>query len=198
MLFEKTETFQNLARSFAGECQAGMRYQLIAKMAMAQHLETLADEIKKIAQNETNHARRFFESLQKYGGGKDDIHLDAGYPFHAGTLVEGLEFAAMDEQAESKEIYPTFGKIAHEEGFDDIAALYRLVGEVEKHHNVIFSYLATAVKEGTLYKADKAMIWVCSECGHMQSSKEAWTVCPLCQKGQGHVELHLPFEGVKI
>ena len=198
MLFEKTETFYNLARSFAGECQAGMRYQLIAKTAMTEGFKTLSDEIKKIAKNETNHARRFFESLLKYGGSKDDVHLDASYPFHAGTLVEGLKFAAMDEQAESKEIYPTFGKIAKEEGYEDIAALYSLVAKVEESHKVIFSYLAQAVKDGTLYKADKAMLWVCSECGHMHSSKEAWKVCPLCQKEQGYVELHLPFEGVKI
>ncbi len=198
MQFTKTETFLNLARSFAGECQAGMRYQLIAKTAMQEGYKTLSDEIKKIAKNETNHARRFFECLQTYGGSKENIHLDSGYPFHAGTLVEGLKFAAMDENSESTEIYPTFAKIAKEEGFNDVASLYKMIAKVEETHKIVFEYLYESVKNGTLYKSDKAMIWICSECGHMHSSKEAWKVCPLCNHEQGYVELHLPFEGIKL
>ena len=198
MQFEKTQTFQNLARSFAGECQAGMRYQLIAQAAMQEGYKTLADEIKTIAKNETVHARRFFESLQEKGGGKDNISLDAGYPFHAGSLVEGLKFAAMDEKSESTEIYPNFAETAEKEGFKDVAALFRMIGEVEKQHNVIFNYLYQAVKNGTLYKADSPILWICSECGHSHVSTEAWKVCPLCKAKQGYVELHLPFEGVKM
>ena len=85
MQFEQTETFKNLARSFAGESQAGMRYQLTAKLAMQEKLKTLSDAIKTIAKNETYHAKRFFEMLQEKAGSKDNIVLDAGYPFHAGS-----------------------------------------------------------------------------------------------------------------
>ena len=198
MQFEKTETFQNLARSFAGECQAGMRYQLIAQAAMQEGYKTLSDEIKTIAKNETVHARRFFESLKEKGGDKDNIVLDAGYPFHTGTLVEGLKFAAMDEKSESTEIYPKFAETAEKEGFKDVAALYRMIAEVEKQHNVIFNYLYQAVKNGTLYKADSPILWICSECGHMHVGTEPWKICPLCKKEQGYVELHLPFEGVRV
>ena len=198
MQFEKTETFINLAKSFAGESQAGMRYQLIAQAAMTEGYKTLADEIKKIAKNETVHARRFFEELQKRGGGKDDIVLNAGYPFHAGTLEESLKFAAMDENSESTEIYPNFLKTAQEEGFSDVAALYRMIAEVEKRHNVLFAYLTDAVKNGTLFKSEKPMLWICSECGYAHVSTEAWKICPLCKKEQGYVELHLPYEGVKL
>lgn len=198
MQFEKTETFQNLARSFAGECQAGMRYQLIAQTAMQEGYKTLSDEIKTIAKNETVHARRFFESLKEKGGDKDNIVLDAGYPFHAGTLVEGLKFAAMDEKSESTEIYPKFAETAEKEGFKDVAALYRMIAEVEKQHNVIFNYLYQAVKNGTLYKADSPILWICSECGHMHVGTEPWKICPLCKSEQGYVELHLPFEGVRV
>ena len=198
MQFEKTQTFLNLARSFAGESQAGMRYQLIAQTATTEGYKTLADEIKKIAKNETVHARRFFEELQKRGGGKDDIVLDAGYPFHSGTLEESLKFAATDENSESTEIYPSFMEIAKQEGFSDVAALYKMIAEVEKRHNVLFAYLSNAVKTGTLYKSEKPMLWICSECGYAHVSTEAWTKCPLCQKEQGYVELHLPYEGVKL
>lgn len=197
MQFRDTQTYLNLARSFAGESQAGMRYQLVAQAAMKEGFKTLADEVKKIAKNETVHARRFFELLTENGGNADNIVLNAGYPFQAGTLVEGLRFAAMGEESESTEIYPSYAKIAEEEGFKDIAAVYKMIAEVEKQHNILFNYLHDGVKKGTLYKSDSPVLWICSECGHTHVGKEAWKVCPICQKEQGYVELHLPFEGVK-
>ena len=198
MQFEQTETFKNLARSFAGESQAGMRYQLTAKLAIQEKLKTLSDAIKTIAKNETYHAKRFFEMLQEKAGSKDNIVLDAGYPFHAGSLIDGLRFAAIDEKSESTEIYPKFAETAEKEGFKDVAALYRMVAEVEKQHNIIFNYLYEAVKNDTLYKNDSPILWVCSECGYMHVGTEAWKICPLCKADQGHVELHLPFEGVRL
>lgn len=198
MQFEKTETFFNLARSFAGESQAGMRYQLTAKLAMQEKFKTLSDAIRTIAKNETYHAKRFFELLQEKAGSKENIPIDAGYPFHAGTLIENLRFAAKDEYSESTEIYPNFAETAEKEGFKDAAALWRMVAEVEKQHNIVFNYLYEALKNGTLYRADSPMVWVCSECGYMHVSVEAWKVCPLCKAEQGYVDLHLPFEGVRI
>lgn len=198
MEFIKTRTYQNLANAFAGECQAGMRYQMIAKLAMNEELKTLADTVKTIAKNETLHATQFFNAMLKKGGSRENVHLDAGYPFHAGTLAEGLRFAESDETDEATDIYPTFANIAEEEGFADIAGLFRLVAEVENHHKAIFHYLANAVKDGTLYKNESPILWVCSECGHQHVATEAWKVCPLCKAKQGYVELHLPFEGVKL
>ena len=131
MQFEKTETYKNLARSFAGECQAGMRYQMIAKLAMQEGYKVLSDTIKTIAKNETLHATQFFNKMIEKTGSRDNVEFDAGYPFHAGTLAEGLKFAAMDEKNETEDIYPMFGKIAKEEGFEDIAMLYKLVAAVE-------------------------------------------------------------------
>lgn len=195
MEFDKTQTYLNLARSFAGESQAGMRYQLTAKLAMAEKLKTLADAIRSIAKNETYHAKRFFEMIQEKAGSKDDIRIDAGYPFHAGTLEDGLRFAAEDESAEANEIYPEFAVTAEKEGFADIAALYRMVAEVEKGHNAVFRYLHQAVKNGTLYKNETPMVWVCSECGYTHVGTEAWKICPLCKAEQGYVDLHLPLGG---
>ena len=198
MQFEKTETFKNLARSFAGECQAGMRYQMIAKLAMQEKLKTLSDAIRVIAKNETLHATQFFNKIIEKTGGRDNINLeDAGYPFHAGTLAEGLRFAAMDEHNEMEEIYPAFAVTAEKEGFADIAALYKMIAEVEGQHKIVFQYLHESVKNGTLYKNDSPILWICSECGYMHVATEAWKVCPLCKAGQGYVDLHLPFEGVR-
>ena len=157
MQFENTETFKNLARSFAGECQAGMRYQMIAKLAMQEKMKTLADAVRTIAKNETVHATQFFNQILQKGGSCDNIEFDAGYPFHAGTLVEGLKFAAQDEKNETEDIYPTFAKIAKEEGFEDIAMLYKLVAAVEERHKILFQYLHEAVRTGTLYQCEHPM-----------------------------------------
>lgn len=197
MQFENTETYKNLARSFAGECQAGMRYQMIAKLAMQEKLKTLADTVRTIAKNETVHATQFFNKILQYAGSRDNISFDADYPFHAGTLAEGLKFASADEKSESEDIYPSFAETAKKEGFEDIASLYRMVAEVEKQHKIIFQYLCESVKDGTLYKSPSPMLWICSECGFMHVATEAWKVCPLCKAEQGYVELHLPYEGVK-
>lgn len=198
MLFDQTKTYVNLARAFAGESQAGMRYQLIAREATAQGYIALADEIKSLAKNETVHARRFFEELTKRGEQLDNIVLDAGYPYHTGDLVEMLRLASIDERSEHENIYPAFAETALNEGFKDIAALFNLVATVEKHHEQIFHYLHEAMESGNIYKNESPILYVCKECGHMQTLKEAWTVCPLCKSSQGFVAIHVPYGKEKI
>lgn len=198
MQFDKTKTYSNLARSFAGESQAGMRYQLIAQAATAQGYQTLADTVKVLAKNETEHARRFFEELNKRGEYLDNIELDAGYPFHSGDIAESLALAAEDERKEHEVIYPAFQKDAEEEGFKDIANLFKLVAQVEVRHEMIFNYLHDAFKKGVLYSNETPILYICSECGYMHTSTKAWDVCPLCRKGQGYIELHIPFEKERI
>ena len=195
MEFQNSQTFINLARSFAGESQAGMRYQLIAKQATAEGYAVLADNIRTIAKNETYHAKTFFNTNLQNAGSIDNVDLqNAGYPFHFGTLEENLKFAAEDERAEFEEIYAAFANVAKEEGFPDVAAIYNMVVGVEKEHNIIFKYLHEAFKTNTLYKSEKPTLWICSECGYRVTSKEAWHICPLCKASQGYVEIHLPFE----
>lgn len=198
MQFEDTKTYVNLARSFAGESQAGMRYQLAARLATQQGYATLADTIRTLAKNETVHARRFFEELSKRGKKLDNIVLDAGYPFHGGDLEECLRVAALDEHAEHSKIYPAFAEDAESEGFADVAALFRMVADVEKRHEMIFNYLYEAFKTGTLFSNETPMLYICAECGYMHTGTKAWDVCPLCKSSQGYVELHLPFEKEKI
>ena len=96
------QTSCNRARGCASECQADMRYQLTAKAAMKQGYDVLADTIRTIAKNETNHAKVFFEALLQNAGSCDDVRIDAHYPFHAGTLEDSLRFAAMDEESEAE------------------------------------------------------------------------------------------------
>ena len=194
MQFKKTKTYTNLARSFAGESQAGMRYQLIAKLAIAEEYPVLADIVRTIAKNETNHAKTFYDTLIQKAGNSANIELNAGYPFQFGTLAENLDFAAHGEKSEHEEIYPIFAKEAREEGFDDIADLYERVAGVERDHEIVFRYLANAMKDGVLYKRSKPTLWVCSECGYRATTKEAWKICPLCKAKQGYVEIPLPYD----
>ena len=198
MQFDLTKTYSNLARSFAGESQAGMRYQLIAQAATQQGYTTLANTIRTLAKNETVHARRFFEELQKRGKKLDNIVLDAGYPFHSGDLGESLKLAADDEHEEHAVIYPAFEKDARDEGFSDIAALFKLVAQVEVRHEMVFRYLHEAFTKGKLFSNESPILYICSECGYMHTSTKAWDVCPLCKSSQGYVELHIPFEKEKI
>ncbi len=193
MDFTKTRTYLNLARAFAGECQAGMRYQLTAKAAMKQGYAALADTVRTIAKNETNHARVFFELLLRHAGSRDDVHIDAHYPFHAGTLAENLRFAAIDEQSEAEQLYPSFAGVAREEGFAQIALKFEQVAKVEGHHRILFAYLHEAFEDGALYATERPMLWICGACGYMHTGKEAFGVCPLCGAAQGETELHLPF-----
>lgn len=199
MQFEQTKTYLNLARSFAGESQAGMRYQLIARAAMKQGYVELANVIKTIAKNETVHARRFFEELTKHGGNCiDNIDIDAGYPFHTGDIARALKLAAKDEREEHERIYSTFAAEAKEEDFNEVAALYNLVANVEKRHEQIFNYLSNAFETGTLYKNESPILYICAECGYMHTATEAWDVCPLCKSSQGEVYLHIPYEKEKL
>lgn len=198
MQFDETKTYKNLARSFAGESQAGMRYQLIARAATQQGYIALAEAVKVLAKNETVHARRFMEELQKRGQCLDNINLDTGYPYHGGDIAQSLKFAADDEHEEHSKIYPAFAKDAEEEGFKDIAGLFKLVAKVEEHHEMIFRYLHEAFSKGVLYSNETPILYICGECGYMHTSTKAWDKCPLCQSSQGEVLLHIPFEKEKL
>ncbi len=193
MQFCESNTCKNLARAFAGESQAGMRYQLIAKQATAEEYFVLADTVRTIAKNETNHAKSFFDTIFREAGSRENIALDAGYPFHFGTLTENLRFAAEDERAEFSEVYPAFAAEARREGYEEAARLFEMVAGVEKEHEIVFRYLHEALRDGVLYKREKPTLWVCGECGFRATTKEAWQVCPLCKAKQGYVQIPLPF-----
>ena len=199
MQFENSMTRLNLARSFAGESQAAMRYRMIARAAAKQGQSQLCYVLNTIAQNEDEHARRFFEELTKHGGNDiDNIELEAGYPFHTGDLATAMRLAAKDEREEHQRIYQSFANEAQSEGLDDIAALFKMVANVEKRHEQVFEYLAEAFEKGKLYKNDAPILYICSKCGYMHTANEAWKTCPLCRSDQSEVILHIPYDKEKL
>lgn len=192
MEFNQTKTFTNLAASFASECQAGMRYQMIAQAALTQGYQTLSDEIKKIAKNETVHANRFYELLTTHNGNMKSVPVNAGYPFETGTIDEMLSFAEESEKNEGEVLYPEFAETAFQEGFDDVGKTFKLTAEIEMHHRAIYEYLHNAFKNSTLFKSDRPVAYVCSKCGYTETNTEAFRVCPLCKASQGFVQIVLP------
>lgn len=188
-----SKTYFNLAKAFAGECMARTRYEYIEYGARQQGYKALAAEIDKLAYNEFNHGRMFYSFIQSASQKPiDNIDISSGYPFREKwDLVENLKLAAKDEEDEGNSIYPSFAKTAREEGFDDIAALFDNVAEVEKRHHRILKDLYRQFKDGTAYEKSKSVVWECPACGYRAEGKEAFDTCPLCQEKQGSVKLHL-------
>jgi len=120
----------------------------------------------------------------------DNIEVCTGYPFRQKwDLMDNLRFAAEDEGVEADKLYPEFAKVAEEEGFRDIAALFRNLVKIEETHKNEFMRLYKLFKEGKLYKSDAPVIWKCPDCGYEATSKEAFQTCPVCQAKQGVVRI---------
>lgn len=193
MQLKDSKTYLNLAKSYAGECQAQVRYKFIEYGARMEGYTCLAELVDKVVYNEFNHARMFYTELQKASSEQiNNIEVCAGYPFkQKWDLQENLRLASEDEHEEYTKIYPEFKKIALEEGFEDIARLYDMIIQVESCHYKMFNDLYTQMKSGTLYKKEKPVLWKCAGCGYEATSKSAWEVCPLCKAKQGFVMLKL-------
>ncbi|MBO5285883.1 MAG: hypothetical protein J6B16_03190 [Clostridia bacterium] len=189
MQLNKSKTLINLARSFAGEAQAGLRYQFIAEKCLNAGYKILSDEIKSLAKNEVKHAKVFFDFIVN-DGGYQNIEFTAGYPFMGQDIKTGLENAVKSEKDESL-IYDKFAQVAIDEGFDEIAKKYKLIAEVERQHADKLNYLLNGYDNDQLYNLTKPTMWRCSECGHIETSSSGWDVCPLCGSTQGFIEIKL-------
>ena len=189
----KSQTYQNLARAFAGECMARTRYEFIEYGARNEGYKNIAEIIDGIAYQEFNHARMFYTYLQEASKEPiDNILVEAGYPFRQKwNVLDNLLFAAEDEQGEANQIYPTFARIAAEEGFGEIEALFRNVADVEKAHHRIFTDLAKQMKQDSLYAKKSVVLWKCNDCGYTLEARRAFTKCPLCKAEQGSILLQL-------
>lgn len=177
-----SKTYLNLAKAFAGESQAYIRYKFIEYGARFNKHENIAQIVDKIIYQEFNHARMFYTKLQS--ASKEtiaNIDICTGFPFkEKWDLQENLRLAAEDEHIEGTEIYPAYAEIAREEGFDDIAELFDNIAQIELYHEQIFNRLYEEMKEGTLYSKKSSTLWVCDGCGYIAEGKEAWEKCPVC------------------
>jgi len=179
-----TETEKNLLKSFAGESQARNRYTFFASMAKKEGYEKIARVFEDTANQEKEHAKRFFSFLE--GG---DLEITAMFP--AGkvcTTLENLKAAAMGEHEEHTELYPHFADVAEKEGFSAIAALWRHVSVAEKHHEERYMELYRELEHG-FFKRDENVTWRCINCGYLHDSSEAPKACPACAHPQAYFEV---------
>ncbi len=188
MNFNDSVTKNNLARSFSAECQAGARYQFMSKLAIADQQKFISDTLKTLAKNEMAHAKVFYDHIIKMNGGSvKNIPIEAGYPFDDPILKTSLMEESKIELAEGDNIYPSFARIARDEGFPEIAKSFELVAKVEKTHFRILNYLAKLYKANKMHKRSVATEWKCGNCGNVEISKQGWTTCPLCSMPSGYI-----------
>lgn len=192
MEFEKSETKKNLARLYAGECQDGARYQLLAQQAKTDKLFYMQNLLKILAKNEMAHAKIFYDLMLSHGGETiKNIDISAGYPFTGYDLPQGLKMASDAEFNQFDKIYPAFAKIAKDEGFLEIADAMEMAAAVEDCHSKQLLQLFEKLKNKKMYKMPKMHKWKCSKCGYEHIAKEAWKICPLCKLDQGYAIIPL-------
>ena len=179
-----TRTEKNLLISFAGESQARNRYTFFASVAKKEGYEQIAGVFMETAEQEKEHAKRFFKFLE--GG---DLEITATYPAgKIGTTAENLAAAAAGENEEWSVAYPEFAKIAEEEGFMAIAVVFRMVATVEAEHEKRYRKLLQNIEEGTVFEKDAEIYWQCRNCGYVHKGKSAPKMCPACAHPQAFFE----------
>ena len=189
MKFNESETKQNLAKSFAAECQAGARYQFMATQAQSEQLVYVKDTLKMIAKNEMAHAKLFYDYIVDNCGEECKVEFDADFPYVDPSLDVSLEKEAEIERDEFENLYPKFAKIAKEEGFDDIAKSFEEVAKVEQTHSEMLNLITNGYKNDNLYSSRAKRLIKCSNCGHLECGNEGWKKCPLCSLGQGYIAI---------
>lgn len=189
MEFKGSKTAENLMKAFAGESQARMRYNYYASVAKKEGYRQIEAIFNETAANEKEHAKLFMKQLLKNGMNESEIEINAGYPVGYDTTEKNLEYAANGENDEWTNLYPTFAKIAEEEGFDEAAKIFRKVAMVEKRHEARYRKLLENVKNHTVFKKDGKVFWKCRNCGHIIESIEAPEKCPVCDHPKAHFEI---------
>jgi rubrerythrin len=180
-----SKTEKNLITSFAGESQARNRYTYFASKAREEGLVQIAMIFEETANQEKEHAKRFFKQLE--GG---DAQVSAAFPAGViGSTADNLKAAAAGENYEWTSMYPGFAKVAREEGFDTAAAIWEAISVAERQHEKRYNDLAANVKAGKVFKKDKKVVWRCLNCGYLYEGTEAPKACPACAHPQAYYEV---------
>ncbi|MBN2628619.1 MAG: rubrerythrin family protein [Spirochaetales bacterium] len=184
-----TETEKNLLKAFAGESQARNRYTFFASKAKKEGYVQISQIFEETASQEKEHGERFFSFLE---GGV--VEITAAFPAgfagdKVGTTLENLKAAASGENEEWTDLYPAFADKAEEEGFKDVATLFRMVMVAEKQHEKRYNDLAANIEAGRVFRRDEPVVWRCMNCGYLSEGKEAPKICPACKHAQGYFEL---------
>ena len=180
-----TKTEKNLLTAFAGESQARNRYTYFASQARKEGYEQIAGIFLETADNEKEHAKRLFKFLE--GG---EVEIAASYPAGViGNTKENLISYAGGENFEHTKMYPGFAKVAEEEGFPEIANVFRAIVVAEKQHEKRYLALLENLEKGKVFKRERVVRWRCRNCGYIHEGTEAPEKCPACAHPRAYFEL---------
>lgn len=169
-----TQTEKNLEAAFAGESQARNKYTYFASKAKKEGFEQIAALFLKTAENEKEHAKMWFKELNGIG-----------------DTAENLEAAAAGENYEWTDMYAGFAETAEKEGFKVLAAKFRMVAAIEKHHEERYRALLHNVEMKEVFERSEVKVWECRNCGHIVVGEKAPEICPVCAHPQAYFEIHL-------
>ncbi|GAM09804.1 rubrerythrin [Geobacter sp. OR-1] len=185
MSLKGTKTEKNLLGSFAGESQARNRYTYFAAKARNEGLVQIADIFEETANQEKEHAKRFFKFLE--GG---DVEVTACFPAgKIGTTAENLLAAAGGEHHEHTVLYPEFARIARQEGFNNVADAFDAISIAEKQHEKRYRDLLENLDKGLVFHRDEPVVWRCRNCGYLHEGTDAPDSCPACVHPKAHFEI---------
>lgn len=171
--YSGTQTEKNLMEAFAGESQARNKYTYFASKAKKEGYEQIAALFLKTAENEKEHAKLWFKELNGIG-----------------DTAENLAAAAEGENYEWTDMYSGFAKTAEEEGFTELAARFRLVAAIEKHHEERYRALLKNVETASVFEKSEVKVWECRNCGHIVVGSSAPQTCPACNHPQSYFEIN--------
>ena len=171
--YSGTKTEQNLRTAFSGESEARNKYTYFASVAKKQGFEQIAALFLKTAENEKEHAKLWFKELNGLG-----------------DTAQNLLSAAEGENYEWTDMYAGFAKTADEEGFPELAQRFRLIAEIERHHEERYRALLHNVEAAEVFAKSEVKVWECRNCGHIVVGTAAPEVCPACNHPQSYFELH--------
>ena len=174
MELQGSKTWENLQTAFAGESQAHTKYQYYASKAKNDGYVQIANIFLETSKNEKEHAKIWFKYL--HDGAVTDT-------------IANLNDAADGENYEWTDMYDEFAKVADEEGFKEIAAKFRMVGAIEKHHEERYRQLIGNIEGGLVFSRDGDRTWICSNCGHIVIGSKAPEICPVCMHPKSYFEL---------
>lgn len=180
-----TQTEKNLLAAFAGESQARNRYSFFASQARREGYEQIAAIFAETAENEKEHAKRLFKFLE--GG---EVQIQASFPAGViGDTASNLEAAAKGENYEHTQMYPEFARVAREEGFPEIAAVFEAIAVAEREHERRYRALLENIREGKVFRKDRPVKWRCRNCGYVHEGTEAPERCPSCDHPRAYFEV---------
>ncbi|MBC8532012.1 rubrerythrin [Gehongia tenuis] len=185
-----SQTAVNLLRAFAGECQARGRYSIYAVYANREGKKVARDLFLEIADNEKEHAQRYYELLiHGLGDVAQNINIDAGYPVALGKTQDNLNYSYDAEWEEHTEIYPGFAQIAANEGFMDVSEAFARIAEAENTHAQRFHAMWEEMSQGLDLSRPTPVQWICTNCGYIHVGTQPPAVCPACLHAKGYFKV---------